>query len=234
MSGPFDYVLLALGLVLEAGVLGASLWRQEFFRFFSLNLYMALVALADTGLYLCLRHFGATSRQYFLWYYGSDVLLEVALYFVVVNLYQLTLASFRVGKYIAGGAALLFVLICALSYRAAHTGTAFLNVHFAVELEQNLTFAGVVLTYLLLGAVLKMRETGTLLLQLVLALGIYFSAIAATYAARTLFPQLDVHSLWRWAPPLIGLWLPLAWSYSVLRIPAAARILTGQVAVAHQ
>jgi hypothetical protein len=234
MSGPLDYLFFALGLLLDVAVVVCSLRRQELLRFFSLNLYVLLVGGADVGGYLFLRHFGATSRQYFLWYYGSDVLLGISLYFVVIHLYQLTLASFKIAKYIVCGATLLFVLICAFSYRAAHTGSAFVNAHFAVELEQNLNFAGVVLTYLLLGAVLKMRETGTLLMQLVLALGIYFSAIAATYAARSLFPQLDVHSLWRWAPPLIGLWLPLAWSYAFLRIPAAARILTRQVAVAHQ
>jgi hypothetical protein len=234
MSGPLDYLLIAFGVMLDIGVVVCSLRRQELLRFFPLNLYVLLVGVADVGGYLFLRHFGATSRQYFFWYYGSDVLLGVSLYFVIIHLYQLTLASFKIGKYIVGGASLLFVVICALSYRAAHTGTSFLNAHFAVELEQNLNFAGVVLTYLLLGAVLKMRETGTLLVQLVLALGIYFSAIAATYAARVLFPQLDVHSLWRWAPPLISLWLPLAWSYAFLRIPTAARIMTRQVALSPQ
>lgn len=189
MFGPFDYLLFGVGLFLDVAVVFCSVRRQEFWRFLPLNLYISLVALADVGGYFCARHFGSTSRPYFLWYYGFDVLLGVALYLVVIHLYQLTLASFKIGKYILGGAILLFVLICAISYRAAHTGTAFLNAHFAVQLEQNLNFAGVVLTYLLLGAVLKMRETGTLLMQLVLALGIYFSAIAATYAARALFPN---------------------------------------------
>jgi hypothetical protein len=234
MSGPFDYLVLACSLGLEIAVVLCSIWRREFLRFLPVNLYILCLALGDIGAYLCIGHFGAASRQYFFWYYASDVLEAIALYFVIIYFYCLGLATFKIGKYIAGGAFLLLALLFAFSYRAAHSGTGFLNARFAVELEQNLNFAGVVLTYLLLGAALKLRETNTRLFQLVLASGIYFSAIAATYAARSLFPQLDAHSIWRWAPPLIGLWLPLAWAYAFYRIPATARILTRHVAVAHQ
>ena len=231
MSGPFDYFILVLGLLLEAAVLACSLWRREFLRYLPLNLYVSLSAVGDVASWLVVRHFGLTSRPYFLFYYGSDLLLGLALYYVVIHLYQLTLANFNIKTYIRVGALALLVLTCAYSYRAARGDTAFLNARFAVELEQNLNFVGVVLTYFLWGAVMKLRETGTRLVQLILALGIYFSAIAAAYAARALFPQFDVHGVWRWAPPLISLWLPMAWSYAFLKIPTDARVLTRHVAV---
>jgi len=47
-----------------------------------------------------------------------------------------------------------------------------------VELSQNLYFIGVLLTYLLWGAMMKMRENRTRLMQLVLTMGVYFSAFA--------------------------------------------------------
>ena len=89
---------------------------------------------------------------------------------------------------------------------------------------------GVVLTYLLWGAVLKLRETRTRLIQLILALGVYFSATAGTYALRNLFPGLQ-ESFLRWVPPLIGTWLPLAWAYTFSKVPEDARLMTARLVV---
>ena len=95
---------------------------------------------------------------------------------------------------------------------------------------QNLYFVGVVLTYLLWGAILKLRETRTRLIQLVLALGVYFSATAGTYALRNLFPALQDHFL-HWIPPVVGLWLPMAWAYTFARVTDDARLATARLAV---
>jgi hypothetical protein len=80
---------------------------------------------------------------------------------------------------------------------------------------------------------LKLRETRTRLIQLVLALGIYFSATAGTYALRNLFPALQP-SLLKWVPPLFGMWLPLAWAYTFTRIPEDARLATARLMEKHQ
>jgi len=66
--------------------------------------------------------------------------------------------------------------------------------HFVLEASQNL-LRGLVLTYVLWGAMLKLRETRTRLIQLVLALGLYFSVFAASYALRNLYTSLDVFGL---------------------------------------
>jgi len=49
-----------------------------------------------------------------------------------------------------------------------------------------------VLTYLLWGAVLKLQETRTRLVQMVLSLGLYFSAYAGSYALVNLAPKYGV------------------------------------------
>src|SRR4029077_5378507 len=96
------------------------------------------------------------------------------------------------------------------------------SIQFVVQFNQNVFFVGVVLTFLLWGAMLKLRETRTRLVQLVLALGIYFSALAGIYALRNLFPAMEAPVL-RWFPPFVAIWLPLAWSYTFARIPEEAR-----------
>jgi glucan phosphoethanolaminetransferase (alkaline phosphatase superfamily) len=96
-------------------------------------------------------------------------------------------------------------------------------------LGQNLYFVGVVLTYLLWGAILKLRETRTRLIQLVLALGVYFSATACTYALRNLFPNLE-SSVLKSIFPVVGLWLPVAWAYTFAKVSEDARLATARLA----
>ena len=81
------------------------------------------------------------------------------------------------------------------------------------------------LTYLLWGAVVKLRETRTRLVQLVLALGVYFSATAGSYAIGNLFPNLYMPLL-RYLLPIFGLWLPVAWAYTFTKVPENARLAT--------
>src|SRR5205823_12847513 len=88
---------------------------------------------------------------------------------------------------------------------------------FFVELSQNLYFVGLVLTYVLWGAILKLRETRTQLIQLVLSLGVYFSAFAATYALRNLYPSVSPMAIA--LLQFIGCFLPMAWAYAFYRLP---------------
>jgi hypothetical protein len=74
---------------------------------------------------------------------------------------------------------------------------------------------------------MKLRETRTRLIQLVLALGVYFSVFAASYALRNLYPDFLV---WRYAPQIMAIFLPLAWAYTFVRIPEEARLATARVA----
>jgi len=95
-----------------------------------------------------------------------------------------------------------------------------------VELGQNLYFVGVVLTYVLWGAVMKLRETRMRLIQLVLSLGVYFSAYAALYALRNLFPDV---AIFKFLVPIVGTWLPLAWAYTFTKVPENARLATARL-----
>jgi len=55
---------------------------------------------------------------------------------------------------------LLLAGTAGISYHMVATSTDKLITHFVVELSQNLYFIGVLLTYLLWGAMMKMRKTG--------------------------------------------------------------------------
>jgi hypothetical protein len=168
--------------------------------------------------------------QYRYFYYYSESLLIVLIYFTVMELYQHVFREMNVSGYIRSAAAILLIATAFFSYAVVRQNKNHLTSHFVVELGQNLYFVGVVLTYLLWGAVLKLRETRTRLIQLILALGVYFSATAGTYALRNLFPGLQ-ESFLRWVPPLIGTWLPLAWAYTFSKVPEDARLMTARLVV---
>ena len=94
---------------------------------------------------------------------------------------------------------------------------------------RTLYFVRFVLTYVLWGAILKLRETRTRLIQLVLSLGVYFSLFAANYAIRNLYPSLS--SVFVPLIQVFGLFLPLAWAYAFWRLPEDAQLVPARLAV---
>ena len=233
MLGPFDYVLWCLGVLAEIAVVVCAIRSKSFVRYYSLVFYVFCEALATFGQYYCVHHFGFTSSQYAYFYYYSDSLLTLLLFWVVIQFYLQTFEEMGASKYIGWAAAVMIVATAIFSYAVVHQNRAHLTSRFVVELGQNLYFVGVVLTYLLWGAILKLRETRMRLIQLVLALGIYFSADAVAYALRNLFPSLQPNFL-RWIPPLMGVWLPVAWAYTMTKVSEDSRLAPARLMVKAQ
>ncbi|MGB8540734.1 MAG: hypothetical protein WCD49_03760 [Candidatus Acidiferrales bacterium] len=184
----------------------------------------------NLGQFICLEKYGFGSRQYLYCYYYTESILTIAMFCVVIQLYQYVFVEMKASRYIRGAGALLLLATAFFSYAVVRANQGHLTSRFVVELGQNLHFCGVVLTYLLWGAILKLRETRSRLIQLVLALGVYFSATAGVYALRNLFPVLQP-SLLRWVPPMVGVWLPLAWAYTFYYVPEDARLATARLMV---
>jgi len=225
--GLVDYALWIVDVLLYAGALVCAIRSRCLFRYFTLNLYLSAAMVLGAGRYLVFTRFGFASPQYYYFYYFSDALLTIFLYFVLMGLYSHVFHEMGVQRYLRVGAMLLLAATSWFSYQVVMSSSHRMLTRFVVELSQNLYFVGVVLTYLLWGAVMKLRETRTRLIQLVLALGVYFSAFAASYALRNLYPQLVI---WRYVSHSMVLWLPLAWGYTFLKVPEEARLATARVA----
>ncbi len=233
MLGTADYVIWFISLLLEVAVAVCILHRREFLRYLPLNLYLFSNALTSCGLYFCSEKFGFRSAEYFYSYYSSDILLSVLMCFVIGEIFRQVFAGSAASQYVRGAAGILLGCSALFAYLAVRQYGDQLTKQFVVELEQDLNFVGVVLSYALLGAVIKLRETRVRLVQLSLSLGVYFSALAGTYALRNLFPVLG-SSVLRWLPPIISLWLPLAWAYTFMRVPEDARLAPAHVPVGAQ
>ena len=178
--------------------------------------------------YLSLTRYGFKSSQYHFTYYYTDSLLTILMFFVIIQLYQQVLEQMKASAYVRRVATLLLAITSLVSYLIVYRHRDNLTGQFVVAFGQNLYFLGVVLTYVLWGAIFKMGETRRRLVNFVLALGIYFSGIAGAYALRNLFPPLEPMVL-HWIPPLAATWLPLAWAYTFMRVPEDARFAMAQL-----
>src|SRR5436305_6487351 len=221
MPGPLQSLVWLVGTLLEAGVVVCALRGNSLRRYLFLNLYMGLSFAVSVGRFLVLNRSGFSSLEYAYFYFYSDALLTIGLYFALLNLYSLVFDEMKVEKYLRLGAVLLLGGTAWFSYTVISQSSHRILSHFAFELSQNLSFVGLVLTYVPGAAILKMRETRTRLIQLVLALGLYFSAFAADYALRSLYP--GSRGVWDYVTPLSGCILPLAWGYAFWQVPEEAR-----------
>jgi hypothetical protein len=217
-------IALAIWIVgMGAGVcfLTCSILRASFLKYFFLNFYVILSLFADLIRQVVLRFRGVDSLEYGYAYYYTDCLLTVALFVAVISLASRVFAELHLGRYVRLVAVLLLLGTAGFSYAVVAQSTNRLATMFAVELSQNLYFVGLVLTYLLWGAVLKLQETRTRLVQMVLSLGLYFSAYAGSYALVNLAPK---YAVVQYLAPILGCFLPISWAVSVMRHSEEARL----------
>ena len=88
MLGPFDYFVWILGFALEVYVVVFSVARRQFIRYLTLNLYMLAAGMVTVGQFYLVTHYGLMSLTYRYFYYYTDALLTILLYFSVFGLYQ--------------------------------------------------------------------------------------------------------------------------------------------------
>jgi hypothetical protein len=228
MPGSVDLLIWYIGTALELAFVVCSIARKSYFKYFFLNLYMLLSVLASVGRWLVLTKSGFASEQYMYVYYYTDALLTVALYVALISLYSRVFGELRFAKHMRLAAVVLLLGTAGFSYAVVAQSAETLHTALAYQLSQNLYFVGIVLTYLLWGAVLKLRESRTRVVQIVLSLGLYFSAYAASYALLNMYPK---SSLVQYASPVLGCLLPLAWCVTILRYTEESRLTPAQLLV---
>lgn len=230
MPGSSAYLVWLLCTLAEAAVVVCSIRRGSFRRYLALNCYMlACIAVSAVRLRV-LTTYGLTSREYLYTYCSSDLLLAVGLYFALTSLYSHVFEEMGAERSIRLGAIVLLLGTAGFSLAIVmQSTTAQITGRFFVEASQNLYFVGLVLTYVLWGAVLKLRETRTRLIQLILSLGIFFSILAATFALRNLYPPL--HNLLQSLAPVTWILLPITWAYAFWRFPEEARLMPSRLAM---
>ncbi|HVA93367.1 MAG TPA: hypothetical protein VNI36_00530 [Candidatus Dormibacteraeota bacterium] len=226
MLGPVDYAIWSAIFLVEVFCIVCLLKKKAFSQHFMIVLYLSASLAVSVGRYAVIATAGFFSDAYFYFYYYSDALLTICLFFVLMSFYSHVFSDMAVSKLVRSGAMVLLAGTAFVSYTMVASSSDRLITRFALVLSQNLYFVGVVLTYVLWGAMMKMRENRTRLMQLVLALGIYFSAFAGSYALRVMYPNLG---LWRYFIHIMAIWLPVSWAYTFIKVPEDTRMATARV-----
>jgi hypothetical protein len=226
MLSPVDYAIWFAIFLVEVFCVACLLKKKALSQHFTIVLYLCASIAVSVGRYAVIATAGFTSNSYFYFYYYSDALLTICLYFVLMSFYSHVFSDMSVSTMVRSGAMLLLAGTALISYVMVASSSDRLVTRFAFTLSQNLYFVGVVLTYVLWGAMMKLRENRTRLMQLVLAMGIYFSAFAGSYALRVMYPDL---ALWRYFIHIMAIWLPVSWAYSFIKVPEDTRMDTARV-----
>jgi 4-amino-4-deoxy-L-arabinose transferase-like glycosyltransferase len=229
VPGPLEYSIWLLGALFEAAVVVCSLLRGPFRRYFTLNLYMSMSFLVSVGRYFVFTRHGLMSSEYIYFYYYSDAILTICLYFALMGLYAIVFEELGAALRLRVFMMLLLIGTTLFSYSVVHQSEARMLTHYIVEISQNLYFVGLVLTYVLWAALLKLRESRVRVIQIVLSLGVYFSINAANYALHNAYPNLRV--IWEYLPPVAGMLLPVAWIYAFMRFDEEARLTPARLAM---
>ena len=229
MLGSYEYIIWLICTLLEAGVVVCAIRKNALRRYLLLNVNMAASVLVSIARYNILSHYGFTSKEYLYFYYYSDSLLTIVLYLALMSLYSHIFSELNAERYIRIGTVILLSGTALFSYAVVQQSSSKLVTRFVVELSQNLYFVGLVLTYILWAAIMKMRETRTRLIQLVLSMGVYFSLFAANFALQNLYQSRG--TFFEYLTPLFGCFLPLSWAYTFWCIPEDARLAPSRLAV---
>jgi hypothetical protein len=231
LLGYISWILIPL---LEVGVVVCAIRAKCFLQFFPLNFYMLAASFVAAARYFVFNHYGLRSAEYFYFYYISDALLTICLFFALMGLFSHVFSEMGAALYVRLAAIGVLGLSAVVSYAIvwhsqdkifAHSQGK-IATYFVSEMLQNLHFIEAILAYVLWGAIRKLHETRTRLIQLSLALGVFLSAMAASNALSALYPNSPI---WRIGSYLMSLWLPIAWGYTFLRVPENARLAPSRV-----
>lgn len=191
--------------------LGVGLGLMHRFRFLHLYLFCAVcVNLADI---LVLSRCGIASSAYLHCYYYSDLLLVLALYLAIVELYRLKLPR-NVWRYSWPISLAIPVLVISLSVAAAHESATYGLFHFTLALAEYVFLATLALTFVLWGISCMTFRDGGIATRMIRAWGVYFLLAGLVYCVRQLSPPYLHYPMA--VAKVYTAWLPVALGFAML------------------
>ncbi len=217
MIGTYELAVEVLGLVLALGTVVVCLLSRCFRRYVFLNLYLLMCTAFSIGNYYVRSLYGYTSEQYFYFYFMGDAVMMIVAYLVIGSFFDHLFRHSVFRSHIRPALVFLFLLVVGISGLFISRSVEHFYSGFVIELEQNMYFVGVVLTFLLWMSMSYLGAQNRRFVLLVAGMGIVFAAHAANFAIRSLFPSLSALTLV--VPPLAYNFMVGLWLYTFLRVP---------------
>src|SRR6266850_5095183 len=211
MISSADMVLWIYATVLSIFVAFVIIVRGQFRRFFALTMYFAIVAAVNLLRLHVFNTYGFTSSEYGYFYYFSDLLLCVLLYFVIATLYRNVFPAEGAHLRLRVGSIMIAAGVGIWSLAIAQAASTRLISRWIFEYSQDLYFVSAVAALILFGFATHKPNVPKPVHQLAFVFAGYYLFFALMYMIRYLSP--------RWNVPLgglvgfFGMWLPLGVAY---------------------
>lgn len=197
-----------------------------------LRWYFAFAVSGNFLTHFTLLHYGYRSAQYKYAYYGADMGIVVLGYFVLARLVELAFekSSLKLPG-LRTGAILLFTGLASCSAVLVYMlRGGFMTTYFAMEMEQNSSFLGMLLAIILFVGMNVMQVPGLRFRRVVLAFSLLYSSGAIIYSLNAIIPWF--HTIAYYAIPLtslagMGLIAYSLWVPEPVRKPRTARAELG-------
>jgi len=201
--GLYSFALFLAGLAVRGIALGSALTRRRHRRLSGIIIYLSLSMLVDFGLLWTLHAFGFSSPQYKYAYYFGDPLVSIAGFVLLVRLLELCFenSALQIPQLRVGAMGVFSGIAVLTAYFVLSQPQATL-IHLGVEIEQNVSFLGMILTLLLWTATNVMRVPGLRFRRIILAFSALYSSNAAVFTVHFLLPNFES---WRLLVPWTGL-----------------------------
>jgi hypothetical protein len=209
---PFPEYLLWIGATLLAGYVAALSWRLGVARQFPLlTTYLVLSLFGGLARSVTLARWGLASELYMYLYYGSDLVLAVGVYLVILELQRPLLpAQFC-----------RMLRRCSLAIVSLWTVVSYTEMPCAYELATNLWFVSLGLI-LLLWVFIYLRDLRRgIAAELVRVWGIYFLLLGSGHVFFYFFHNLSSSAprLHLEVPVMAEVWLPLGLGFAMINKP---------------
>jgi hypothetical protein len=210
--GIYGYLILTLGPLTKGfALIGA--FRRPWRELFCVKAYLAFSVGVDCAQLVILQRYGFVSSVYRYSYYLSDLALTVAGFFVLARLLELAFDQTRVRlPNIRAIAVMVFSGLATISAYVVFIRLRHSIIQFSDDLEQNLSFVGMILTVVLWIAMNVMLVPGLRFRRVVLAFSILYSSGALVYTFQAL---LGNWAIWRGVIPLAGLATAALFAYTL-------------------
>ncbi len=188
MLSTYELLIAILSIALSMAGVVVCLVRGYFFRYFILNAYLLTCVLFTGGCLYLISSEGYDSAVYSYFYYTVDAGISVLAYFAIASFFDQLFRESAFRAYVRPTLFFFFLLVAVVSGLFISRSVEHLYSAFAIELEQNLYFVGVLLIFLLWLSMGYLGQQNRRFVLLVAGMGILFAAHAANYAVRVLFP----------------------------------------------
>ena len=218
---PFPEYLLWIGATLLTGYVAALSWRLGVARHFPLlTTYLVLSIFAGLARWVTLARWGLVSELYVYLYYGSDLVLAVAVYLVILEL-QGPLLPAQFCRIMRRCSLAIVSLWTVVSYAEIWKSNAQRLMFCAYELATNLWFVSLGLV-LLLWVFIYLRDLRRgIAAEMVRVWGIYFLLMGSGYVFFYFFHNLSSSAprLHLEVPVMAEVWLPLGLGFAMINKP---------------